>query len=150
MATFSESGLSFQYPENWPLERDEIEGGWGVTVQSPGASFMMISWRADCPPPDELAEKTLDDLSELYPEIETEPNSSPVAGRVAFGYELRFFMFDLVNTCWIRTFRTANATVLVMWQINDLELESYEPVMRAMVTSLQVDERAAGFEPGLN
>jgi hypothetical protein len=27
--------------------------------------------------------------------------------------------------------------VLVMWQVNDLEMEQHEPVLRAMVASLQ-------------
>jgi hypothetical protein len=136
-AIFSESGLSFQYPENWKLERDEIDNGWLATVHSPDTSFYMLCYRDDCPTAEELADEALVDLREAYPELEAEPGSTAIAGRVAHGHDVRFFLFDLTNTAWTRTFRTRNATVLVMWQVNDLEMEQHEPVLRAMVASLQ-------------
>jgi hypothetical protein len=139
-ARFEESGVSFQYPENWRLEREEIDTGWLVTVQSPGTSFLMLCRRADLPAPAQLADETLADLRVSYPELEAEPGSSKLAGRTALGHDVRFFLFDLTNTCWIRTFRTPDATLLVMWQVNDLEMEEYEPVMRAICVSLTVAE----------
>jgi hypothetical protein len=127
-----------------------METGWGVTVQSPGASFLMLSWNTEGVTADELAEETLSSLEGLYQELDAEPGSTSIAGRQAFGHDVRFFMFDLTNTCWIRAFKTAHATVMVMWQVNDLEMESYEPVLRAMIASMKVDERAPGFQPGVN
>ena len=141
-AHFAESGVSFQYPENWRLEREEIDNGWLVTVQSPGTSFLMVCRRVDNPTPAELADEALADLHESYPELEAEAGSSKLAGRSAMGHDARFFLFDLTNTCWIRTFRTADATMLVMWQVNDLEMEQYEPVLRAIGASLTITEPA--------
>lgn len=137
-ARFSDSGVSFLYPETWKIERDEIEDGWLVTVQSPATSFMMVCVRHDRPTPEKLAEAALDDLRDSYPELEAEPGATNLAGRLARGYDVRFFLFDLTNTCWLRTFRTPSATVLVLWQVNDLEMETHEPVLRAIGTSLQV------------
>ena len=37
-------------------------------------------------------------------------------------------------------FRTADATMLVMWQANDSELETNEPVLRAICASLTVTD----------
>jgi hypothetical protein len=139
-AHFSEAGVSFQYPENWRLEREEIDSGWLITVQSPGTSFLMICRRVDNPTPAELADEALADLRESYPELETEPGSTKLAGRTAMGHDVRFFLFDLTNTCWIRTFRGADSTLLVLWQVNDLEFEQYEPVLRAICTTLTVTE----------
>jgi hypothetical protein len=137
-AHFSESGVSFQYPENWRLEREEIDTGWLVTVQSPATSFLMVCRRDDCPAPAALADEALADLRESYPELEAEPGSTRLAGCNSMGHDVRFFLLDLTNTCWIRTFRTADATMLVMWQVNDLEMETNEPVLRAICTSLAV------------
>jgi hypothetical protein len=137
-ARFEESGISFQYPENWRREREEIDGGWLVTVQSPGTSFLMLCRRDDLPAPAQLADEALADLRASYPELEAEPGSSKLAGRTAMGHDVRFFLLDLTNSCWIRTFRTGDATLLVMWQVNDLEMDEYEPVMRAICTSLMV------------
>src|SRR5262245_9056110 len=137
-AQFAEAGVSFQYPENWRLEREEIDSGWLVTVQSPATSFIMVGRRDDCPTPADLADEALSDLRESYPELEAEPGSTRLAGRTTMGHDVRFFLFDLTNTCWIRTFRTTDATMLVMWQVNDLEMETNEPVLRAICTSLTV------------
>jgi len=139
-ARFSESGVTFQYPENWHAERDDIGDGWTVTVQSPATTFFLLSHHDDCPPPEELVEQALADLRASYPDLEAEPASSQLAGRVAHGYDVSFFLFDLTNTCWLRAFRTPTATLLAMWQVSDLELESMEPVMRAIGASLAVGE----------
>lgn len=120
------------------LEREEIENGWLVTVQSPATSFLMIGIRSDRPAPETLAESTLDDLRSSYPELEFERGSTPIAGRLAHGYDVRFFLFDLTNTCWVRTFQTHRGTVLVLWQVSDLEMESHEPLLRAIYASLKV------------
>jgi hypothetical protein len=138
-ARFSDLGVTFLYPENWRLEREEIENGWLVTLQSPATSFMMVCVRHDRPAPERLAESTLEDLRAAYPELEAEPGATRLAGHVARGYDVRFFLFDLTNTCWLRTFRTARATVLVLWQVNDMEMETLEPVLRAIGTSLEVN-----------
>lgn len=136
-AMFSEAGISFQYPENWKLERDEIDSGWLVTVLSPDTSFFLLCLRDDKPTAEELADEALKDLRESYPELESEPGSTMIAGRLAHGHDVRFFLFDLTNTAWTRTFRISNATILVMWQVNDLEMTAHEPVLRAIVASLK-------------
>jgi hypothetical protein len=41
-ATFEESGVRFQYPDNWKLEREDNEEGWTVLVQSPDTAFLMV------------------------------------------------------------------------------------------------------------
>ena len=55
------------------------------------------------------------------------------------GHLIRFFSLDLTNTCWTRSFYSSEGTVLVLWQVNDLELEQAEPVLRAICSSFQVD-----------
>jgi hypothetical protein len=47
---------------------------------------------------------------------------------------------DLTNTCWTRSFYSARGTVLVLCQINDLELDTNEPILRAMCASLELED----------
>jgi hypothetical protein len=61
-----------------------------------------------------------------------------VAGQPACGHDIRFFSFDLTNTCWTRSFYCGAGTVLLLWQANDLELERIEPVLKAIIASLKV------------
>ena len=108
-------------------------------TEGAGFGHVMFCRRDDRPTSEELATEALNDLRESYPQIESDPGSTQIAGRMTHGYDVRFFLFDLTNSCWIRTFQTDTATMLVMWQINDLETENHELVLRAIWTSLRVE-----------
>lgn len=139
VAEFNDAGLQFRYPENWKLEREDSEEGWTVSVQSPETAFMMICFREDRPDPQELADAALQTLKEDYEELEAEDCTERIADQKAVGHDIRFFSLDLPNTCWTRSFYSGHGTVLVLCQVNDLEQETNEPVLRAMCASLKVD-----------
>jgi hypothetical protein len=140
VAEFHEGGLHFRYPENWKLERQETEDGWTVSLQSPGTAFMMVCLREDMPTTNQLADAALDALKEEYEELEADDCIEPLGGQTAVGHDISFFSLDLLNTCWTRSFYSAKGTVLVLCQVNDLEHETNEPVLRAICASLEVDE----------
>jgi hypothetical protein len=140
IAEFTDAGIRLRYPETWRLEREDTEAGWTVSLQSPDTAFMIISLREDMPSADEVAEMALGALREDYPDLEVEASTESIAGQPAVGHDIRFFSFDLTNTCWTRSFCTPRGTVLVLCQANDLELEQHEPILRAICASLEVDE----------
>jgi hypothetical protein len=142
VAQFDEGGIRFRYPENWQLEREDSDEGWTVSVYSPDrdTAFMTISLREDMPSCDDMAETALAALREEYPDLEAEDCVDSLAGQPAVGHDIRFFSFDLTNTCWTRSFYGPTGTVLVLCQTNDLELETNEPVLRAMCASLEVED----------
>lgn len=137
---FDFEGVRFQFPENWRLEREDAEDGWTVSVQSPETAFMMVTMREDMPSVNEVAETALETLREDYPELEAEECVESVAGQPAVGHDIRFFSFDLTNTCWTRCFYCARGTVLVLCQTNDMESDINEPVLKAMCASLEIDD----------
>jgi hypothetical protein len=138
--TYEQEGIRFKYPENWRLEREDNEAGWTVSLQSPQTAFVTIGLYADTLDAEGLAETALAAMREDYPDLEAEDCVDSLAGRPAIGYDIRFFSFDLTNTCWIRSFYCSRGTVVVMCQMNDLELETNEPVLRAICASLEVDD----------
>ena len=138
-AAFEDGGIKFRYPENWKLEREDSDTGWTVSLQSPGTAFMMVCLREDMPTADQLAEAALDALREDYPELEADDCVDSIGGQPAVGHDIRFFSLDLTNTCWTRSFYSSEGTVLVLWQVNDLELEQAEPVLKAICSSFEVD-----------
>jgi hypothetical protein len=138
--TFEEDGVRFRYPENWRLEREENETGWTVNVQSPETAFFLLSFDADLPEPEEMVQSALEALREEYPNLEADACEEMVAGQPALGHDIQFFSLDLTNTCWTRSFISSRGTILVMWEVNDLELEASEPVLRAITASLEVEE----------
>ncbi|MCS7015565.1 MAG: hypothetical protein RMJ19_14285 [Gemmatales bacterium] len=141
--TFEGHGIRFQYPDNWELEEMEMDPGWMVSVQSPDTAFMLLSMHPPELTVDEVLETTLAALREDYYDLEHKPIRQRICQRPAKGYNVHFVSLDFTNTCWIRSFRTRRATVLIMCQSNDLELEQSEPVLRAILTSLQLTDDSA-------
>lgn len=139
-AMFEESGLRFRYPENWEMTREENPNGWTVALQSPETAFMLVTFDGDMPEADLMAETALEAMGNEYEGLESEPRAESLAGVPAVGHDMRFFSFDLTNTCWTRSFYCGDGTVLVLWQANDLELERLEPVIQAIIRSFEVEE----------
>jgi hypothetical protein len=137
---FSEDGLSFRYPDDWRLTREEGEHGWTVTVQSPGTAFLVLSFDADLPPPEQMANTAVEALRSEYPGLEADPCVDTLAGRMAVGHDMNFFSFDLSNTAWTRSLDAERGTLLVWWQANDLDLGTSEPVLQAILASLRVED----------
>jgi hypothetical protein len=140
IAEFADKGIRFKYPENWQLEREDNDSGCSISVQSPDTAFLMLCLHEDMPSTNEVAETALEALREEYPELEADDCVDSLAGQPAVGHDIRFFSFDLTNTCWTRSFYSSRGTILVLCQFNDLELERNEPVLRAICASLQVDD----------
>ncbi len=137
---FEDAGIRFKYPENWSLEREDCDEGWTVSLQSPDTAFLMLCLRQDMPTTEQMLETALEALREEYPDLEAEDCIDSLAGQPAVGHDIRFFSFDLTNTCRTRCFQSAQGTVLLMCQFNDLETEKSEPVLRAICASLELDE----------
>jgi hypothetical protein len=134
---FYQDGIAFQYPDNWPLEQEQYGAGWSASVQSPETAFLTVRFDADAPDAAAMADAALQVLQAEYPELETEPRVESIAGQPAVGHDFTFFSFDLTNSGGIRAFRAENGTVLILWQLNDLELDRHEPVLRAIRKSIE-------------
>ena len=139
-AIFEAGNVRFLYPENWQLERDESVEGWSVAVQSPGTAFMFVSVYPERPPVKRVLDTTISALREDYPDLEAEDAVEQIAYHRAVGHDIQFFSMDLTNTCWVRSFRTPQVTVLILCQTSDLELDFVEPVFRAIRASFEMVE----------
>jgi hypothetical protein len=141
-ASFDREGVSFAYPENWELDESPLDEGWSVAVQSPSpnTAFMVLSVHTERPTVQSVLDTALATLREDYADLESDPAEEEIAGRHARGLDVQFFSLDLVNNCWIRSFRTKTETILILCQASDLEFAAAEPVLRAMRASLRVGE----------
>lgn len=139
-AQFEEHGVRFQYPENWNLEEEETDTGWTVHLQSPNTAFLLLSVDEEMPSTEDVLETALEAMKSEYPDVEAENRIETVAGMPAVGHDIHFTSLDLTNTCCTRSFYTGDATVLLLWQAADLDLEESEPVLHAICASLEVEE----------
>ena len=139
MKEFSEDGLSFSYPDDWQIEREASPNGWMVSLQSPGTAFAMISMDRDMPTTEEVALAALEAMKEDYPNLEAESAVDMLAGEMAVGHDLQFFTLDLATSCWTRSFYAPGGTVLVLGQISDIDMETYEPALRVVFASMRAE-----------
>lgn len=137
---FRKDGIRFQYPDNWKLTREDAENGWTVSVHSRDTAFFMLTYDAEMPDVDQVADTVLEALRTDYPELEADDAVESIAGQPALGHNIRFFSFDLTNTCYTRCLYSETGTLLLMWQTNDLELDNVEPIFKAIVGSIRIDE----------
>ncbi len=136
---FEENGVSFDYPGNWRLEREEHEDGWAVTLSSPGTAFALVRLDRSMPLAEEVAATALAALRSDYPDLEAEPCVDMVAGEMAIGHDMHFYSLDLSNTCRTRVVYGAAGTITVLCQVNDLEEEENGPLLRAICASLRTE-----------
>jgi hypothetical protein len=100
----------------------------------------MLTYDSTMPEVGQVAQTVLDALRADYPELEADDALESLAGQPAIGHDIQFFSLDLTNTCCTRAFYSETGTVLVMWQANDMELEYFEPILKAICASVRVDE----------
>ncbi|HWG47724.1 MAG TPA: hypothetical protein VN688_33475 [Gemmataceae bacterium] len=141
---YQADGISFRYPADWRLDREESEDGWTVLLQSPGTAFMTLTCDSSGASTEEMTAAALAALRADYPTLDATPQVETLAGQMAMGHDIQFFSLDLTNTCWTRSFYNNTGAVLILCQVNDTELDEYEPVLRAICASLKVEEEPPG------
>jgi hypothetical protein len=139
-ARFDENGVRFLYPENWAIEREELDGGWSVSVLSPETAFLTLSYHENAADFGRLADSALEALRADYPDLEAELRTDTLAGQPAVGHDVRFFSFDLTNTAWVRGVPCESGSLVILCQVNDLELDRNGQVLKAICASLAIDE----------
>jgi hypothetical protein len=141
MNTFDRDGISFRFPGNWPVETEDAEdGGWAITISSPGTAFALVSLRPDASDPADLADQTLEVLRSDYKELDSENRVETIAGRMAIGYDIDFLTVDVPVMCRVRCLETLAGPLLVLTQSAEPDFAANDPVLRAIVASLTVEE----------
>jgi hypothetical protein len=142
MNTFDRDGISFRYPANWRVETEEgeVEGSWTVTLTSQETAFVLVSLRPDARDQADLADQTLDAIKEEYKELDAEDAVEKLAGQVAIGHDLDFMTLDTSITCRTRCLQTPAGPLLVMCQTSEYDRQQNDPILRAIVASLAVEE----------
>jgi len=134
---FREMGISFQYPDNWTLdEEDVLAGRRSVTVFGPTGAFWSISIHPRSTNPLTLAEEAVAAMREEYVDPDVEEIRETVSGHDLVGYDMNFFVMDLTTTARIRCLRTRRATYAVFCQAEDEDLGRLGRVFDAITTSL--------------
>ena len=137
---FNEDGVSFRYPDDWTLEREDADDGWTASLQSRETAFLVVDAGPRHAGAGADGGHGAGALRSEYPGLDADAAVDMLAGEMAVGHDIQFFSFDLPNTGWTRSLYCAAGTLLLYWQANDLELPATEAVLRAITASLKVEE----------
>lgn len=140
IAEFKQAGISFRYPTNWRIEAENSgETEWTVSVHSPDTAFILFSLRADARDPAELADQTLLALKSEYKELDAENRVETISGHLTIGHDIDFLTVDTAITCRTRCLETPSGPLLVMSQTSEYDRDRHDPVLQAIVASMQVE-----------
>lgn len=135
-AEYNNEGIRFQYPENWRVEEEDLWAGKrSVTVYSPEGAFWCVSVHPRDADPQKLAEAAVQAMRQEYDTLEYEPAPVTLAGRELLGFEMNFFLLDLICTAHVHTVRTTQGTYVFFSQGWDRDFEKLAKVFQAMTVS---------------
>ncbi|MBN9118784.1 MAG: hypothetical protein J0I06_06435 [Planctomycetes bacterium] len=143
MQTFERDGISFRYPADWTAEvADDAEsGGWTVTVSAPRGvdAFFMASLQPDAADGGDVADQTLAALKSDYKEFDAEDVMETICGQPAVGFNADFLTADTAVICRVRGMDTFAGPLMLLVQVSVLDLAECDPVLLAIVKSLDVE-----------
>jgi hypothetical protein len=139
---FERSGVSLRYPANWRLEADGSDDpdAWTISIHSPETAFLLVSLRPDASDPAQLADQALGALREEYEELDAENRVETLAGQAAIGHDIDFLTVDTATSCRTRCLQTASGPLLLMSQTSEYDRDRHEPVLLAIMASVQVED----------
>jgi len=113
---YQTDGLKFAYPSDWQVSEEHQPDGLSVMVSSGGTAFCSFMLMPDRPAVAKVLKTALEAFSESYDEIDSEAVECRLASRPARGFDVDFYCLELLNSAWLRAFRTGRYTVFMMFQ----------------------------------
>lgn len=148
-ATYHTPGLTFQYSSDWELSEEQSAEGLSISFSSgDGSAFCSLTLLPDRPSAESAVEAALAAYRESYDDFDVYPVSCRIAARDAVGRDIEFFCMELVNTAWIRAFRTGRFTVLILGQSGPDEQRAAKRVFDTICRTLDCDAGVTVEERG--
>jgi hypothetical protein len=140
MKTFTRGGVRIQYPLNWTVETDDDGPAWSANLVSKDTAFVLASLRPDAEHPAELADEALAVLKAEYKDLDADPVVENIAGQPAVGYDVDFLAVDTSVVSFIRGLNTPDGPMLLLAQVSEYDRERNEPLLRAVIASVQIED----------
>lgn len=117
-----------------------MDNGWTVSLFSPDTAFLTLCFDNTLPSLEMMSDAVLNAFREEHKDVEHQEVIEQFSGHMSMGHDLQFISFDLTCTAWVRSFFGSAGTFLVLCQLADDELETNEPILRAICESMSLQE----------
>jgi len=142
---YDSNGVRFRYPAWWELD-EQIQGNEvSITVSSPGTAFWSLTLLLEAPLPENVIESALQVYREEYEEIDIYPIETMLCHRSNVARDLEFVCLELINSAYLRAFRTGEFTALILYQGTDAELQACKQILEEISDSLECEGDEAIF-----
>jgi hypothetical protein len=132
-------GVRFRYPDDWDLSEQQTVNEVTVTVSSRETSFWSLTLFFDRPQPEQVLQTAMDALRDEYEDIDVYPVETALCRISNLSRDVEFVCFELINSAFLREYRTARFTALVLYQATDHELQETRSVLEGISNTLQCD-----------
>ena len=137
--TYSNHGIRFLYPSRWTISEEADGETQSVTVSSEETSFWTIWLVPERPEPEELIASAVRAFEEEYDNLDQYRAEGELCDCPALHCDLEFVSLELINSAFLRAFRTGRYSVLILAQGTDHELEYAREELDAITDSLECD-----------
>lgn len=143
---YRSNGVRFRYPDDWELnEEQSIENEVSITVSSSETSFWSLTLFLDGELPEVLVESAIEAFREEYEELDIYTAEADYCHRTNIARDVEFVCFELMNSAFLRAFRSGSFSVLILYQGNDQELEETKSILEEISASLECASDEAIF-----
>lgn len=142
MKTFQGYGIRFDYLPNWQLSADVGEERTDITVFGPGTALWIVSVVHDRPSSDDLVTETVGTFRDEYPSCDLYDSNDTICMLPTVAKDLDFIHHDLISRVCIRACEGDVDSLLLIYQVSDVESEELLPILKHMADSLMFDEES--------
>lgn len=138
-AVYEDHGIRFRYPEDWQIQEESEGETVSVTVSGPETSFWSIWILPERPDPERLVLSAIEAFEEDYDDVDVYRSEGELCDFPSLQCDVEFVSLELINSAFVRAFRTGRFSVLVLFQGTDHELEYTREALDAITASLECD-----------
>lgn len=137
---YSSNGVQFRFPSFWELSEEPAGNELTITVFSPETSFWSLTLIRDKPRPEDVIKSAVAALREEYDELDDYVSQIKLCGRDSVACDLEFVCLEMLNSAFLRAFRTDDFSALIYYQGTDQELAETRPILESISLSLKCGE----------
>lgn len=139
MQTWQGPGMQFDYPDIWEVSQELDGDDTIVTVTVSDTCFWLARILPASPPPPQVVQSCIDAYDEEYEDVESETVDCSLIDMPAYARNLNFFCLELMNMVGLRSVRTMDFTLLVLWQGTHHEMGEFLEGIDRITESIRLD-----------
>ena len=137
---YSSHGVQFRFPSFWELSEESAGNELTITVSSPETSFWSLTLIRDKPRPEDVIKSAVAALREEYDELDDYASQVKLCGRDSVACDHEFVCLEMLNSAYLRAFRTDDFSALIYYQGTDQELAETRSILESISSSLKCDD----------